>query len=186
MFDPADRLLFLSALRREFPSKGLNVYHSDVGVGRKSAHDQASFAMLVSIDGPDLAISVGYCGALDPALNVGDVVTASEVLDPEGRTRPAEPIGGAGVRFLTVDKMVTTAADKAELFRSSGAAVVEMEASAVAEACAEEGVRFAAVKVVTDAAGDDLPPDSIRFSNWPPGRSEPRSAASPRSADDRR
>ena len=125
------------------------------GVGR--AKSQAAAAIGIARYRPSLVVSVGYCGGLDPALEVGDVVTADFVRDPDGNRYPARPLGSPAVTVFTADRVLPTAAEKADLFAATGAAVVDMEASGVAHACREAGVPFAAVKVVTDAAGDELP-----------------------------
>ena len=125
------------------------------GVGR--AKSRAATAIGIARYRPSLVVSVGYCGGLDPALRVGDVVTADFVRDPDGDRYPARPFGSPAVTVATADRVLPTAAEKADLFAATGAAVVDMEASGVAHACGEAGVPFAAVKVVTDAATDDLP-----------------------------
>ena len=112
---------------------------------------------------PRLVVSAGYAGGLDPALNVGDVVTADAVLAPDGTRYPVEPLGGPAVTVATAGAVVADPAAKAALFAATGAAVVDMEAAGVAAACAAAGVRFAAAKVVTDAAGDALPTDLEPF-----------------------
>ena len=112
---------------------------------------------------PRLVVSAGYAGGLDPTLRLGAVVTAGAVLAPDGARFDAEPLGEPAVTVATADVVVATPAEKAALFAATGAAVVEMEAAGVAAACAAAGVRFAAVKVVTDAAGDAVPTDLEPF-----------------------
>ncbi|MDR1485065.1 MAG: hypothetical protein LBT09_09605 [Planctomycetaceae bacterium] len=67
--------------------------------------------------------------------------------------------------LVTVDRPVEMAAQKLLLGKESGAAVVDMETFAVAEVCANwknennsnGGVRFEAVRIILDAADDELP-----------------------------
>ena len=160
MFDPAGPVLLISALKRELPPPREDWRTIAGGVGRTRA--EAATADGIGWLRPRLIVSVGYCGGLDPALKVGDVVTAAAVLDPEGVRYEAAPLPVPGAErpaatVATVDRVLPAAADKAALFAATGAAVVDMEASGVAAACLEAGVPFGAVKVVTDAAGDDLP-----------------------------
>jgi adenosylhomocysteine nucleosidase len=91
----------------------------------------------------DLILSVGFCGALDPALRVGDIVNAANV--------------------LTADRVAVTAAEKHALRERTGAAAVEMEASAVEAKAREWGTPFHAVKVVSDTAAEDLPLDFNQY-----------------------
>jgi adenosylhomocysteine nucleosidase len=64
-------------------------------------------------------------------------------------------------RLLTVDRIIVTAAEKAELRRRYEADLVDMESSAVAALCSERGVRFLAIRVISDEAGIDLPPEVV-------------------------
>ena len=170
MFDPAGPVLLVSALKRELPPRVGALRHVRMiagGVGRVKAE-------MAAADGigwlkPRLVVSVGYCGGLDPTLIVGSVVSAAAVLAPDGARFPADPLGEPAVTVATADAALPAAADKAALFAATGAAVVDMEAAGVAEACAEAGVPFAAVKVVTDAAGDDLPAGLAPFLSFAAG-----------------
>ena len=100
----------------------------------------------------DRILSIGFCGALDPALRIGDIVVSGEV--PGG-------LGASFVRgdVVSVDRVAITVGDKCNLRASTGAAVVEMESAAVAQKAQEWEVPFGCVRVVSDAAGEDLPLD---------------------------
>ena len=100
----------------------------------------------------DRMLSIGFCGALDPALRIGDIVVSGEV---------PQTLGAAFVRgdVVSLDRVAITARDKCDLRASTGAAVVEMESAAVARKAREWGVPFGCVRVVSDAAGDDMPLD---------------------------
>ena len=111
-------------------------------------------------------LSVGLGGALDPALQVGDVVLADEVISPAGRwtTDPAWtqrlavalPAARRAIEYAS-DAMILKATDKAVLRTGTGAATVDMESHVAAAFAAENGLPFAVVRVVSDAAGDNLP-----------------------------
>ncbi len=155
MFDPAGPVLLISALKRERPPARADWRTIAGGVGR--VRSEAATADGIGRLKPRLVVSIGYCGGLDPKLRVGDVVTADAVLAPDGVRYAAEPLGEPAVTLATADRVLPTAAGKAALREAAGAAVVEMEAAGVAAACEAADVPFAAVKVVTDAAADDLP-----------------------------
>ena len=134
------------------------------GVGRPAA--RRATEMLLAGHRPSWIIAAGFAGALDPALGRNDLVVPEEVIDREGRRFPVEPLeaAGAGVRhdrgrLLTVDRPILESQEKAELYRSSQADLVDMESSAVAAVCAERLVRFLAVRVISDDAQSDLPPE---------------------------
>lgn len=137
------------------------------GPGRSAARRGAE--LLLAGHRPRWVVSAGFAGALDPALARNEVVFPDEVLDPEGslariglevHDEAAGPRIRAG-RLATVDRIIRTAAEKAELRRETGADVVDMETAAVARLCAERGVRFVAARVVSDAADVDLPPEIL-------------------------
>ena len=89
-------------------------------------------------------ISTGFCGALDPALRIGDIVV--------GQVSDLPTI-------LSMDRVAVTAAEKADLRSKTGAAAVEMEGAAVARKAAEWGVPFYCIRSVSDIASEDLPLD---------------------------
>src|SRR5262245_28941226 len=107
------------------------------GVGRPAA--RRATEVLLAGHRPSWMIAAGFAGALDPALGRNDLVLPEEVIDPEGRRFPVEPLESlaAGVRYvrgrlLTVDRPILESPAKAELHRSSQADLVDMESSAVA------------------------------------------------------
>ena len=116
-------------------------------------------ARQVIADGATAVISTGFCGALDPALELGQVVVPEQVRDARtGEVYPCDPAlaGGAGQRhgtLVTTPQVVTDPAARAAL---EGTAV-DMESAGIARACRDAGVPFAAVRAVTDRAGDVLP-----------------------------
>lgn len=103
---------------------------------------------------PDVIWSVGLCGALDEALEVGDVIVGNEVINPEsGERLPAQSPGlesGKCVTVVSQDRVAATADEKKAL-RAFGE-VVEMESASVARKAASRQIPFGCVKVVSDAA----------------------------------
>ena len=137
------------------------------GMGRVRAQRGAE----ILLDGhrPGWIISAGFGGALDPSLRRNDVFIPSEVVNLEGRrfaidlaVPPGSEAQGLHTgRLLTVDEFVRKASEKAELRRKFDADIVDMETSAIAALCGDRGVRFLAVRVVSDEAGVDLPPEIL-------------------------
>ena len=111
-------------------------------------------------------VSFGICGALDPALVVGDVVIADGVVGADGPL-PADPAWTAALHAALPrsraglvaggDAIVGSVAAKAALRQASGAAIVDMESHAVARAAREAGLPFAVVRAVSDTAAFALP-----------------------------
>lgn len=115
---------------------------------------------------PRCVLSLGFGGALNPALRRNQVVVPNEVVDLDGARFAIEAGSAPGTatgRLLTVDAIVRTAAAKAELRRRFDVDLVDMESAAVAAVCGERGVRFLAARVISDDAAHDLPPEVVRL-----------------------
>ncbi|MFO0801291.1 MAG: hypothetical protein U0804_27820 [Gemmataceae bacterium] len=106
------------------------------GVGRDAA--RAAALRLIEDVRPDRVIAAGFCGALAPALSVGDIVVSP--------------------RVQTTNRIVGTPAEKAALRAAFGADAVDMESAAVEEVCRERGLSFVAVRAVSDTADHGLSP----------------------------
>jgi adenosylhomocysteine nucleosidase len=115
-------------------------------------------------------ISFGVAGGLDPNLESGAVVVATEVMAgsgvwPTSEALSDELISGAGVGrqkvhrggLVGVEKVVTGQAGKAALRSETGAAAVDMESHIAAQFAAASGLPFAALRVVSDPASRALP-----------------------------
>ncbi len=144
------------------------VFVVETGVGTKSA--ERVFTQVLSKLSPDVAVSLGYCGALREETAVGDLVWASKVaLISEGMVeeRPVPdpwdlfsklslnvPIG-RGVIVTTAKWM-----KKAEIARlvpsEEKLAVCDMETFALAVFSFRNGLPFFSVRSVSDLLATDL------------------------------
>lgn len=135
------------------------------GPGRKAA--RRGTELLLAGHRPSWILSAGFGGGLNPELARNDLFMATSVIDPDGARLSIDlrlPTESASSRIhsgaiLTVDEIVRTAIEKAELHAKHGADVVDMETSAVARVCQERNIRFIAVRVISDDASSDLPPE---------------------------
>jgi adenosylhomocysteine nucleosidase len=110
---------------------------------------------------PDAVISTGFCGALAPGIQVGDIVVATEVQAGARRFPVLQPQTyrdhHSGV-VVSIDHVASTAAEKARL-HTGGAIAVEMEAGGVAARAQAYGLPFYCIKAVSDLAGEDMAND---------------------------
>jgi hypothetical protein len=128
------------------------------------AGDQAG-AQLARGMMPATALVLGVCGALDPALGVADTVVyariadGAEIIELDARLAAAcaAVCATVPVSAANVAAVVGSAAAKAALRAATGAAVIDMEGASIARALHARGVRVAMVRVVSDAAGGELP-----------------------------
>jgi len=114
--------------------------------------------------------SWGMAGGLDPALSAGAILLPTEVIGSDGQQINTaagwrERLSGAVAahapvrtgRLLTTSRAVGSVADKAALFRSTGAAAVDMESLGVGAVARDNQLPFIAVRVIVDSAADVLP-----------------------------
>jgi adenosylhomocysteine nucleosidase len=151
-----------------------------LGVGKECARIAAE--MTIRCYRPDLVISAGFGGGLQPVVRDGDIVIGTEVLDLredngcEVRWRSEHPLapheelravdGDARIHFgkiLTADEMVLRSDTKVRFGKSTGALAVDMETSAVAAVTAAHDTQMLAVRCITDNDHEDLPEEFNDF-----------------------
>jgi adenosylhomocysteine nucleosidase len=127
------------------------------GIGRQNAEKFLCefLAGGVSVP-PDLVLTCGFAGGLNPELKLGDVIfeTSDETLRAK-----LFSAGAKQLKFFCADRIATTVAEKKKLRAETGADAVEMESAAIHAVCRERGIPCATVRVISDTAGEDLPLD---------------------------
>ena len=104
---------------------------------------------------PSILLFAGFAGALQPAVHVGDVLLAREVLDTTGRVWPASALvkavpGAQAGRLLTASRFIGDPAEKLALGAKHDALAVDMESATFAQRCTERGVPWACLRVISD------------------------------------
>lgn len=123
------------------------------GMGRRNA-ERIVIASLEATR-PALLITAGFAGGLDPALPVGTVIfEAEETFTSELLAADARP-----GRFHCAERIAITTAEKQAFRASTGAEAVEMESEVIRTLCRERGIPAVTVRVISDAATEDLPLD---------------------------
>lgn len=141
--------------RRNGPGSGGRLHTVVTGMGAENAARVAR--EMVERHRPHWVITSGFAGGLDPALGVGEVVFDADHDFPLTHAlRRAEVRMGV---LVQADRVAVTVAEKRALRVATGADAVEMESSAIRGICRSAGIPSATVRVISDAAGDDLPLD---------------------------
>lgn len=143
---------------REHEGRRIKVYeHGDVtvvcaGIGSVAARRAAE--AVIALYNPEVIYSSGFAGALDSSLKVGEVIRPQRVVNAgDGSSVPLD--GGKGV--LVSFGSVATPQQKIKLREAYAAQAVDMEASAVGRAAEARGIRFGAVKAISDDSDFELP-----------------------------
>jgi adenosylhomocysteine nucleosidase len=171
------RIAIVAALEREVRPlvKGWRAVHSETqgrritffengdlvvvcgGIGGERARRAAE--AVIAQYAPAAIYSAGFAGALTPELKIGDLLRPRRVINAaDGSSVTLE--GGNGV--LVTFGAIAGPEQKKNLREAYAAQAVDMEAAAVAQAAQARGVKFAAVKVISDEV-DFVFPSMERF-----------------------
>ena len=145
---------------------GTRVVVLESGIGREAAARATND--LIRLHSPQWVISTGFAAALSPELERGHLLMPSRIVDLHGsqlevgftvsddvaKTNSWLHIGD----LLTVDEVIRQPARRRALYQDTDALACDMESIAVAEMCRQHKQRFMAVRVVSDAVDDVLPP----------------------------
>lgn len=117
--------------------------------------ERAGLAVRAALDAgaSGCLVSTGLAGACDPALAVGTVVEASQIIDARSGERVLAEHGNA---ILVSSPGIANVQEKRRLRESYGASMVDMEAATVARLAQANGLRFRAIKAVSDAHDFEL------------------------------
>jgi len=122
------------------------------GMGPEAAR-RATEAIIV-LYRPSLVESVGFAGALQESQRAGDLLEPRQVIDAGDGSRIET---GVGTGILVSFRSVAGRDQKARLARAFGAQAVDMEAAAVARGSQAHGLRFRALKVISDETSFPMP-----------------------------
>ena len=121
---------------------------------------------------PNIIVSAGFAGALNPRLNVGDLVIPDWVTSLKAKRRihlenklPYLAFNFTNGGLLTENSFINTREKKLDLFIASSADIVDMETWAIAEIAQKKHVQLLSVRVVSDHTGSQLPRMEMIYGN---------------------
>ena len=127
------------------------------GMGAANAEREFLVALAGAHRPPEFVLTCGFAGGLAPHLSTGTVVFEADPNFPlSDRLRAA---GAKNARFHCARRVIISVAEKAELYRTTGADAVEMESEIIRRLARERGIPSATVRVISDAASETLPLD---------------------------
>jgi adenosylhomocysteine nucleosidase len=126
------------------------------GIGLEAARRAAE--AVIALYRPTILQSVGFAGALQAGLHVGDIFVPAVVVDARdgSRIEIAAEHGQAQGTLVTF-MAVAGAQQKLNLAQAYQAQAVDMEAAAIAAAARAHGIEFAATKVISDELAFEIP-----------------------------
>jgi len=125
------------------------------GIGERNA--RRTFQQVLESYTPEFVLTCGFAGGLNPTLKLGSVIFSDDSEPPlsDSLVQLGARVGG----FYCANRIAVTAAEKDSLWRSHAADAVEMESSIIRAVCKEKGIPSATIRVILDAAEEDLPLD---------------------------
>ena len=147
------------SVKRQYDGREFKFFERDEtvlvcgGIGAEAA--RRATEAIVNLYYPESIQSVGFAGALDSTLKVGNIFMPGCVIDAKDGSK-VETGPGTGI-LLTVSS-VAGGADKAKFAEIYGANAIDMEAAAVARAAQFHGIQFNAVKAISDESDFEMPP----------------------------
>jgi adenosylhomocysteine nucleosidase len=138
----------------ELQRRGIHLYRVDgaviVAAGMGSSRVTLALDAALRFDGIELVVSTGLAGACSPEIHAGELVEATMVIDPKTGER-FSCSNSTPERILVTTETIAGVYEKARLRESYNAALVDMEAATVARLALARGLRFRAIKGISDA-----------------------------------
>ena len=126
------------------------------GIGMGNAEKSLRFALKSPL--PKRIFLSGFAGALNPELQVGTLLFDARST-PSNWVEQLRECGAKPATFLSSDRIAITAAEKRDHFFQSGCDAIEMESKTISEICTRNGIECITLRVISDAASEDLPVD---------------------------
>lgn len=153
--DPKSTLVCFAVKEETKFFKGVGCRTLLTGMGQKNAAN--SVRKELAAKPASLVLTCGFAGALNPDLSVGDILFDED--ENAGLKGRLVELGAKPGGFYCTEKVATTKQEKEVLRNTSNADAVEMESAAIRSICREKKIPSATIRVISDAADEDLPLD---------------------------
>jgi adenosylhomocysteine nucleosidase len=127
------------------------------GMGKRNA--EAAIRQALTNARPQRVITAGFAGGLNPGLPLGTIVYDTDSELDSGIGAKLLEHGAMPAKFHCADCVAVTAAEKQVLWQMTGADAVEMESGIIRRICRDNKIPSATIRVISDAANEDLPLD---------------------------
>jgi adenosylhomocysteine nucleosidase len=124
------------------------------GMGASRATLAVESALLTG--GVTMLVSAGLAGSCSPQIAAGAIVEATQILDTHTGERYTTMFPQGDTRLLATTSTIASVHEKARLLATYDAAMVDMEAAAIARLATAHGVWFRAIKAISDAHDFEL------------------------------
>jgi hypothetical protein len=152
---PVNWLVFF-AVKEEakyfFPTIPRGVQSWLTGMGRRNSVE--NFRQAVELLNPRRVLTCGFAGGLNPKHRVGTVLFDADF--DAGVAGALEGAGALSGKFYCATRVAVTVAEKQRLRQETGADAVEMESAVIRELCRQRKIPSATVRVISDAADENL------------------------------
>ncbi|MEI8108043.1 MAG: hypothetical protein WCI46_09515 [Verrucomicrobiota bacterium] len=146
-------------------ASGLPIVLAQTGVGPIATTHAIS--TLLAFQKPQLLISTGFAGGLNPKLASGDLLLATNFTTPTLlentrtllRHEPQLHFGSLLSQSLPAESL----AEKSALATTTGASAVDMETASIYRACLDADVPMISLRAISDSAQVPLP---VPFAKW--------------------
>lgn len=122
------------------------------GIGAQAA--RRATEAVIALYQPEVVQSVGFAGALDPSLSVGEIFSPARIID--GRDGSRVMLENGSGTLLSFHCIAGTE-QKSKLAAAHNAQAIDMEAAAVAQSAASHGLRFEVTKAISDESDFEMP-----------------------------
>jgi adenosylhomocysteine nucleosidase len=151
------------SLRGLIHGRPVAVFHT--GVGEKSC--RAHIENFLCQQPLKYLISTGFAGAVDPELEIGNLLLSENFSSPGLLNSPHLNFSEDGLfvgKLATVPGVVDSKSERERLAVESGAVAVDMETEFIAAACAAHGVPMLSLRVISDTPLQPFPaPPEVLF-----------------------